>query len=675
MTVESTTTRAQYSTNGTTGPWTIPFYFLANTDVLVVYTNSSGTETTLVHGTTCTVSGAGVQAGGSVTTATAYAAGGTITVTRSPALLQSSNYNNNDRFPATTVESDLDRGIMVDQYINERVDRTLRLPVGTTGTVSELPVASARASKVLTFDSNGNPVCTTPSEGTAGALAADLIATSTATKGAGMSGYDRVNAYAADTVGRKLRETISADEFGVVADSAAAAAANATALTAALADAATSTKHVILASGGTYYFPTTFSLGVAGVTLDGRGATIKQESGAQTGDWLSITGCNGFKLRNVTIDGNRVGAPSLGADKSLLLVHNVEDVDIENVTVHGSSGKGLSITSGVAGSGTRNIRCSNVTAYDCAKQAVMTDRSNGGTENPACEKIILDRIFVTDTDHAGIAINDGSRQVVLSNSILDVNNTTWDALAIRGSREVTVTNCIGRRGRNGCQVSVLDAAALARGEDSRNIVFSGNVWDQNDQGGLLIAGVINMTVTGDIARNNNQGVAGSGINITQVAGVRRSSYITLSSPSAIDDQTVATQVSAISVAASDVVRINAPVMFGNTTDNRVKLTAGVTGVRVTADGDDGATTKQVSGTTGSISAASTAVVTLNFTTAFDTLPANWSVASVFVGSSTNYLRVNQIVAVTTAAIQVLVENVHATLAQTGTLMAEVRCVQ
>ncbi len=47
MTVESITNRAQYATNGTTGPFTVPFYFLADGDLQVIHTDSDGNETTL----------------------------------------------------------------------------------------------------------------------------------------------------------------------------------------------------------------------------------------------------------------------------------------------------------------------------------------------------------------------------------------------------------------------------------------------------------------------------------------------------------------------------------------------------------------------------------------------------------------------------------------------------
>lgn len=464
-------------------------------------------------------------------------------------------------------------------------------------------------------------------------------------------------------------DVINAEDYGVVADSESAAGANKLAWAEVLSAASANTT-IVLQAGKTYWFPTNTTFGAANVTVDGQGATIKQQSGSQTTNWLHVTECNGFQLRNVVIDGNRTGAASLNSDSSLLLVYNVENVNIEYLTIHSSSAKGLAIASGVSGSGTRYIRVSNVTAYDCATQCVITDRSNGGTESPACENITLDKIFVKDTDHAGIAINDGSRRVTVSNCILDVNNTTWDALSIRGSREITVTNVIGRRGRNGCYVYTSDSSAVTRGEKAINVTMSNNIWEINDQAGVLAAGVTGLNIQGDIARNNGQGTSASGFEITQsVAASLHSTYVNLTGVSAFDDQGVAAQDYGINISSSDHVRVTSPLMYGNAVSNKVKLLT-VTDTSVVNDSaiGDGATNKKVYVSTGTISGSSSAVVTALFSTAFDYAP-NWANAQVLFGSSSKYLRVQQITGIGTTSVQVLVVNDNASSAE-GTLYVE-----
>lgn len=156
MTIETTTSRVQYDTNGTTGPWTVPFYFLEDGDLLVTYADTDGAEDTLALTTDYSVTGAGVQAGGTVTTVTAYTAGGTITITRSVSALQEVDYVETDSFPAATHEMALDRLTMLAQQQQEASERALHFPI-SDNTSGELPTPVARASKLLGFDSAGVP--------------------------------------------------------------------------------------------------------------------------------------------------------------------------------------------------------------------------------------------------------------------------------------------------------------------------------------------------------------------------------------------------------------------------------------------------------------------------------------------------------------------------------------
>jgi hypothetical protein len=198
----------------------------------------------------------------------------------------------------------------------------------------------------------------------------------------------------------------------------------------------------------------------------------------------------------------------------------------------------------------------------------------------------------------------------------------------------------------------------------------GNTWELNNQHGCLIAGVVGATVVGDVAKNNGQSGAGySGFSVTQVPAVRRSSNVVVTAPRALDDQGTATQSNAVSVAASDVVKISDPVMYGNLTNNRVVITSGVTQTSVSGDGVDGATVKRGSITTGNVLASSQSTVTFTFTTPFYAVP-NWANASVLVASGTRYLKVQHVQALTVNVIQVLVSNDTA-LDITGTLYVEV----
>ena len=81
---------------------------------------------------------------------------------------------------------------------------TVRGPISET--LTELPDAATRANKVLSFDSSGNPVVTTPTDGDATALAIDLANYVDNTKGAALVGYSPSLTYPANSVGEAIKE-------------------------------------------------------------------------------------------------------------------------------------------------------------------------------------------------------------------------------------------------------------------------------------------------------------------------------------------------------------------------------------------------------------------------------------------------------------------------------------
>lgn len=155
MTVSTTTSRAAYSTNGTTGPFTVPFYFLANEHLLVTYV-VGGVPTTYVLDTDYTVTGAGDPNGGAITLVSPLAAGGTITIVRDVPATQLTDYQNLDSFPAESHERALDKLTMIAQQQDEVLNRALVFPVGDE-TSGLLPSAADRASKLQGYDGSGAP--------------------------------------------------------------------------------------------------------------------------------------------------------------------------------------------------------------------------------------------------------------------------------------------------------------------------------------------------------------------------------------------------------------------------------------------------------------------------------------------------------------------------------------
>lgn len=155
MTVETTTARVTYTGAGTTGPFSVPFYFLEDDDLTVIKTTiADGTETTLVLTTDYVVSGAADEAGGSVTLTASLSSAYKLTIIRDPDLLQSSDYPSNDKFPATTHERVVDKLTMIAQRLKDLINRSFRLSDGDVSGIS-LSLSNLSASKLIAVNSDG----------------------------------------------------------------------------------------------------------------------------------------------------------------------------------------------------------------------------------------------------------------------------------------------------------------------------------------------------------------------------------------------------------------------------------------------------------------------------------------------------------------------------------------
>jgi hypothetical protein len=323
LTVESTNNRNQYDTNGTTGPWTVGFYFLTEGSLDVTYTDADGDATTLTLNTDYTVTGEGDPNGGTVTTTTAYAAGGLITILLNPSPLQETDYVETDSFPAASHERELDRLTQRDLQHDERFARSLHFAVSDTNN-AELPTAPQRALKALTFDTDGNPVCTTPAAGTADALAAALLNNNLANTGVGLIGATQGVAYTSGLGRRFASEVFATDQpFGAIGDNSTDCYA---AIQAALDYAGTQvqtilTNKVNIVSArvrlGRGRFKVSAPLLIPeGVTLEGESCSsslilpthtgIAVQMGSGTREYANVI------LRNLGIIGNRSGTLSYG---------------------------------------------------------------------------------------------------------------------------------------------------------------------------------------------------------------------------------------------------------------------------------------------------------------------------------------------------------------------------
>ena len=146
MTVSATTSRADYTGNGATLAFTIPFYFLDNTHVKIIRTTiSTGVPTTLALTTDYTLSGAGSGSGGTATMVVAPTTDQRIAILRNVPFTQLIHYVPNDPFPAATHEQALDQLTMEVQQINETVGRALTLDASVVNASGALPAPTANA--------------------------------------------------------------------------------------------------------------------------------------------------------------------------------------------------------------------------------------------------------------------------------------------------------------------------------------------------------------------------------------------------------------------------------------------------------------------------------------------------------------------------------------------------
>lgn len=129
MTVATTTNRVDYTGNGSTTVFSFTFRIFADTDLVVTTADELGIETELVLGDDYTVSGVGSYSGGSITLGAALTDGYAMTIQRVLPFTQETDLRNQGAFYAETHEDVFDRMAMVNQQLQEQIDRSAKLPV------------------------------------------------------------------------------------------------------------------------------------------------------------------------------------------------------------------------------------------------------------------------------------------------------------------------------------------------------------------------------------------------------------------------------------------------------------------------------------------------------------------------------------------------------------------
>lgn len=244
MTVSTATSRVDYTGNGVTTAFAVPFPFIDDTYLRVIRTIiATGVETTLVLNSGgsdgYTVSGAG-QAAGTVTVVTAPASTQRLSVIRSVPGTQEADFVANDPFPAETFEDSLDK---LQMQINDNATRASRSPVLFDSDID----GSGR------YNSNGNRYADAADGVNAQDLAtvAQVAAASSSSALFVQSGAGMVSR----TMLSKNRDIVHANDRGLVGD-------GVTDETAAIQDLLTAAqgKVLMLGYGKTYAFATATGL-------------------------------------------------------------------------------------------------------------------------------------------------------------------------------------------------------------------------------------------------------------------------------------------------------------------------------------------------------------------------------------------------------------------------------
>jgi hypothetical protein len=158
MTVETTARKQSFAGGQATLTFTFKCLPDHPEDIKVVAV-SSGTETVLTYGVDYTVDLASDGVGGTVTLTPSFSTLYTHTVYRETANKQESDYEDFNQFPADTLEEDLDRRTLVEQEMQEDLDRSVKLPISSTA--SDLALPEPVAGKALKWNATADALVNT----------------------------------------------------------------------------------------------------------------------------------------------------------------------------------------------------------------------------------------------------------------------------------------------------------------------------------------------------------------------------------------------------------------------------------------------------------------------------------------------------------------------------------
>lgn len=184
MTVETTSNRVNYEGNGATTVFSYSFLIPATDDVIVTYIDADGNQTVL-NTAQYSITGIADANGGTVTyplSGSPIAAGTFISIVRELALVQETDFVNQDGFYPQVLEDALDYLTMLVQQVNTPNLQSIRVP-DIEDAPDVLPAAAQRANQTLIFDSDGQPGVGSPSSAPVSTAMQPVVAAATLAAG------------------------------------------------------------------------------------------------------------------------------------------------------------------------------------------------------------------------------------------------------------------------------------------------------------------------------------------------------------------------------------------------------------------------------------------------------------------------------------------------------------
>ena len=138
MLVDNSVYKNSYTGTGTTTEFPITFPFLENKHIQVIQSTDNGITESEVPSSDYTISGAGLESGGTCTFKVAPQAGVLIIIRRNVPITQLYAYKELDNFPAESHENALAKLTMIDQQQQEQINRAFKVPGASQQSPEEL---------------------------------------------------------------------------------------------------------------------------------------------------------------------------------------------------------------------------------------------------------------------------------------------------------------------------------------------------------------------------------------------------------------------------------------------------------------------------------------------------------------------------------------------------------